>query len=32
MHVLDVGCSVATTSIEIARRFNVRVTAAHISP
>jgi SAM-dependent methyltransferase len=30
--VLDVGCGVATTAIEIARRHGARVTAADISP
>ena len=30
--VLDIGCGVATTAIEIARRFAARVTAADISP
>jgi SAM-dependent methyltransferase len=30
--VLDVGCGVATTAIEIARRYGARVTAADISP
>jgi len=30
--VLDVGCGVATTAIEIARRRGARVTAADISP
>jgi SAM-dependent methyltransferase len=30
--VLDVGCGVATTSIELARRFGVDVVAADISP
>jgi SAM-dependent methyltransferase len=30
--VLDVGCGVATTAIEIARRFGAQVTAADISP
>jgi ubiquinone/menaquinone biosynthesis C-methylase UbiE len=30
--VLDVGCGVATTAIEIARRFGARVTAVDISP
>jgi SAM-dependent methyltransferase len=29
--VLDIGCGVATTAIEIARRFNARVVAADIS-
>lgn len=31
-HVLDVGCGVATTAIELARRFDVHVTAVDISP
>lgn len=31
-HVLDVGCGVATTAIEIARRFGARVTAVDIAP
>jgi ubiquinone/menaquinone biosynthesis C-methylase UbiE len=30
--VLDVGCGVATTAIQIARRHHARVTAADISP
>jgi len=30
--VLDVGCGVATTAIQIARRYGARVTAADISP
>ncbi|HEX2736936.1 MAG TPA: class I SAM-dependent methyltransferase [Acidimicrobiia bacterium] len=30
--VLDVGCGVATTAIEIARRWGARVTAADIAP
>jgi SAM-dependent methyltransferase len=30
--VLDVGCGVATTAIEIARRYGAQVTAADISP
>jgi SAM-dependent methyltransferase len=30
--VLDVGCGVATTAVEIARRFGARVTAADVSP
>ena len=30
--VLDVGCGVATTAIEIARRHGAQVTAADISP
>jgi SAM-dependent methyltransferase len=30
--VLDVGCGVATTAIEIARRHRAQVTAADISP
>jgi len=30
--VLDIGCGVATTAIEIARRHGARVTAADISP
>ena len=30
--VLDIGCGVGTTAIEIARRFGARVTAADISP
>jgi len=30
--VLDVGCGVATTAIEIARRHGARVTAVDISP
>ena len=30
--VLDVGCGVATTAIEIATRFGSRVTALDISP
>ena len=31
-HVLDVGCGVATTAIEIARRHGAKVTAIDISP
>jgi len=31
-HVLDVGCGVGTTAIEITRRFGARVTAVDISP
>src|SRR5205085_11103547 len=30
--VLDIGCGVATTAIEMARRFDTVVTAADISP
>jgi SAM-dependent methyltransferase len=30
--VLDIGCGVATTAIEVARRFGITVTAAEISP
>jgi cyclopropane fatty-acyl-phospholipid synthase-like methyltransferase len=30
--VLDVGCGVATTAIEIARRFGAQVTALDIAP
>lgn len=30
--VLDVGCGVATTAIQIARRYGTQVTAADISP
>ena len=30
--VLDVGCGVATTAVEIARRFGARVTAVDIAP
>src|SRR5260370_41962833 len=30
--VLDVGCGVATTAIEVARRFGVQVTAVDIAP
>jgi SAM-dependent methyltransferase len=30
-HVLDIGCGVGTTAVEMAKRFNVRVTAADIS-
>src|SRR5690349_21634082 len=30
--VLDMGCGVGTTAVEIARHFGVRVTAADISP
>ena len=30
--VLDVGCGVATTAIQIARRFDAQVTAVDISP
>jgi ubiquinone/menaquinone biosynthesis C-methylase UbiE len=30
--VLDVGCGVATTAIEIARRFSAQVTAVDIAP
>ena len=30
--VLDVGCGVATTAVEIARRYGARVTAVDISP
>jgi SAM-dependent methyltransferase len=30
--VLDVGCGVATTAVEIARRFGARVVAADVSP
>jgi SAM-dependent methyltransferase len=30
--VLDIGCGVATTAIEVARRFGATVTAADISP
>lgn len=32
VRVLDVGCGVATTAIQIARRYGARVTAADISP
>lgn len=31
-HVLDVGCGVGTTAIEIARRYGCQVTAVDISP
>jgi SAM-dependent methyltransferase len=31
-HVLDVGCGVATTAIEVARRFGCQVTAIDIDP
>jgi SAM-dependent methyltransferase len=31
-HVLDVGCGVGTTAIQIARRFGARVTAVDIAP
>lgn len=31
-HVLDVGCGVATTAIQIGRRFGARVTAVDIAP
>jgi len=31
-HVLDIGCGVATTAIEVAHRFDATVTAADISP
>ena len=30
--MLDIGCGVATTAIEVARRFGATVTAADISP
>ena len=30
--VLDVGCGVATTAIEIARRYGAQVTAVDIAP
>lgn len=32
MEVLDIGCGVATTAIQVAARFGARVTAADISP
>jgi SAM-dependent methyltransferase len=31
-HVLDIGCGVGTTAIQMAKRFQVSVTAADISP
>ena len=31
-HVLDVGCGVGTTAVEVARRFGANVTAVDISP
>jgi SAM-dependent methyltransferase len=30
--VLDIGCGVATTTIQVAQRFNARVTAADLAP